>query len=48
MNIFKRHRTRYADPQVSAERGDRRRPASHSREVLMADPMTSVILRSLR
>ena len=47
MNIFKRHRSRPAD-QLGAERGDRRRAASHSREVLLADPMTTVALRSLR
>ena len=47
MNIFKRPRNRHAD-QLSAERVDRRRAASHSREKLLADPMTSVALRSLR
>jgi len=47
MNIFKRHRGRPAD-QLSAERSDQRRAASHSREKLLADPMTSVALRFLR
>jgi len=47
MNIFKRHRNRTAD-QLSAGRGDRRRAASHSRELLQVDPITSVALRSLR
>lgn len=47
MNIFKRHRNRPAE-QLSAVRGDRRRAASHSREALLADPMTAVALRSLR
>lgn len=47
MNIFKRHRDRTAD-QRGAERGEQRRVASHSREMLLADPMTSVALRSLR
>lgn len=47
MNIFKRSRSRTAD-QLSAGRDDRRRAASHSREVLLADPMTTVALRSLR
>lgn len=47
MNIFKRHRSRTAE-QLPAERRDRRRDASHSREAVLSDPMTSVALRSLR
>jgi hypothetical protein len=47
MNIFKRARNRTAD-QLSTGRADRRRVASHSRDMVMADPMTSVALRSLR
>ncbi|HZM80800.1 MAG TPA: hypothetical protein VFC19_34190 [Candidatus Limnocylindrales bacterium] len=47
MNIFKRRRSRTAD-QLSNGRGDRRQAASHSREMVLADPMTSVALRSLR
>jgi hypothetical protein len=47
MKIFKRHRSRTAD-QLSAASGDRRRAANHSREMLLADPMTAVALRSLR
>jgi hypothetical protein len=47
MNIFKRHRSRSAE-QYDSGRSDRRRAASHSREALLADPMTSVALRSMR
>lgn len=47
MKIFKRARNRTAD-QLSTGRADRHRAASHSRETLLADPMTSVALRSLR
>lgn len=47
MKIFKRARNRTAD-QLSTGRADRHRVASHSREALLADPMTSVALRSLR
>jgi len=47
VNIFKRNRSRTAE-QLDNGRGDRRRVASHSRDALLADPMTSVALRSLR